>query len=133
MGDLFIASTQYNDLTGGAAFDGHDGPPLFELAKCSNMPSEGYWPVGFELFRLDPDEQTGKIPFTLVAVSCDEAGSKIDQIIEFAKTAEELRVYRFEGHLDPREFPVLFKRVDIKVIRKGLRNANVVAYFPPER
>jgi len=53
MGDPFMASTQYNDLIGGAAFDGHDSPPLFILAKKLDMP-EGYWPVGFELSELAP-------------------------------------------------------------------------------
>ena len=52
MGEKVIAETQYNDLLGTAAFDGHESPPVYELAECSEMPSESYWPVGFDLFPL---------------------------------------------------------------------------------
>lgn len=128
MGDRFVASTQFGDLEGGASFDGHDGPPLFELAKCSKMKS-GYWPVGFELHQLDPDEN-GKIPFTLVAVSCEEAGKGPEEIYQYADRVDEVKVYRFPGEIDPKKLPVLFKRVDIKVIHKAFVGQNVVAYYP---
>ena len=131
MGDLFNVSTQYNDIVGGAAFDGHDGPPLFELAKKSRMPEQGYWPVGFELFRLDPDEE-GNIPFTLLAVMCEETGEKIDDILEHAKTAEKLTLYRYQGTLKPADFGWLFKRIDIKALRKDLPREKVVLEYPPE-
>ena len=130
MGDIFNVSTQYNDIVGGAAFDGHDGPPLFELAKKSRMPEQGYWPVGFELSDLAPGDE-GNIPFILLAVKCEEAGEKIDDILKFAKTAAELRVYRFNGTLKPADFN-MFKRIDIKVIRKDLPREKVVLEYPPE-
>ena len=129
MGDKIIAETQYNDLLGTAAFDGHDHPPVFELAECSNMPAEGYWPVGFELFRLDPDEKTGKVPFTLLAVKNDEVGP-IEKLEQLAKSGTEIRVYRFYGEIYPTYFPAYFKRIDIKVTERCLKGANVVAYQP---
>ena len=131
MGDKFYAETQYGDLVGTAAFDGHKHPPLFELTERSNMPSEGYWPIGFELFRLDPNED-GKIPFALLAVKCEEAGDTIDDIIKYAKAAKELSVYRFEGELKPTEFSFLFKRIDIKAARKDLPHAKIDLCYPPE-
>ena len=132
MGEPFVAFTQYNDLKGTAAFDGHDGPPLFELVEKTDMPKEGYWPVGFEFFRLHPDE-TGNIPFTLVAVKCEETGHKIEDVIEYASKANELPVYRFDGALRPDDFGYLFKRIDIKVVQKELKHANIVASRPPEQ
>lgn len=131
MGDLFVASTQYDDIVGTVAFDGHEHPPLFELAAKSDMPTEGYWPVGFEFFRLDPDEN-GSLPFTLVAVKREEAGASIEDIIDYAKSADELRVYRFTGTLKPADFGGLFKRIDIKAMRRDLKEVNTVAYSPPE-
>jgi len=129
MGDPFIASTQYNDLVGGAAFDGHDGPPLFILAEKLAMP-KGYWPVGFELSELTPNDE-GKIPLTLLAVKCEETGDKIDDILKFAKTAAELRVYRFNGTLKTADLN-MFKRIDIKALRKDLPREKVVMEYPPE-
>ena len=127
MGDSFFASTQYDDIVGTVAFDGHDAPPLFELAEKSEMPHEGYWPVGFEFFRFDPDED-GSLPFTLVAVKHKEAGASIEDVVKYAKSAAELRVYRFAGVLKPPDFAALFKRIDVKAIRRDLKEANVVAY-----
>ena len=131
MGDPFYASTQYNDIVGGAAFDGHEHAPLFELAKKSRMPEQGYWPVGFELSQLHPDED-GNIPFTLLAVMCKETGEKIEDVIKYAKTAEKLTVYRYGGALKPEDFNWLFKRIDIKALRKDLPREKVVLEFPPE-
>jgi hypothetical protein len=129
MGDPFIASTQYNDLVGGAAFDGHDSPPLFILAEKLSMP-KGYWPVGFELDQLAPNDG-GEIPITLLVVNCEETGSKIDDIIKFAETASELHVYRLNGTLKPEDFN-MFKRVDIKALRKDLPAEKVVIEYLPE-
>jgi len=139
MGDKVIADTQYNDLIGTAAFDGHDHPPVHELAERSTMP-EGYWPIGFEMFRFDPDEKTGRVPFTLLGVRLADmgydpkkGGNRPELIAQFAKGAPEVAVYRFPGEIDPGDFPAVFKRIDIKVCEKHLSRANLVAYEPPER
>jgi hypothetical protein len=139
MGDKVVADTQYNDLIGTAAFDGHDHPPVHELAARSTM-SEGYWPVGFEMFRFDPDAETGKVPFTLLAVrltdmgyDLEKGGNRPERIMEFARSDAEVAVYRFPGEIDPLEFPAVFKRIDIKVHAKYLGKANLVAYDPSER
>ena len=89
----------------------------------------GYWPVGFELHRLHVGEG-GKITFTLIAVNCEEAGAGADEVFNYGKTADEVKVYRFPGEIDPKELPVLFKRVDIKVIHKAFFGRNVMAYYP---
>jgi hypothetical protein len=129
MGDRFVASTQYNDLVGNAAFDGHDGPPLFILAEKLSMP-RGYWPVGIELDQLAHNDD-GEIPITLLVVNCKESGSKIDEIIKFAKTAAELHVYRVNGTLKPEDFN-MFKRIDIKALIKDLPAEKVVIEYLPE-
>lgn len=128
MSERFEAMTQYDDLIGSNAFDGHSGPPLFELAKLSDMP-DGHFPVGFELFRLHPDE-SGKIPFNLLTVRVNEAGDNMDKISFYAKSTDELRVYRFDGKIEPTQFPVLFKRIDIKVLSKPLPANKVEIYRP---
>lgn len=130
MGDQFVADVQYNDVLGTAAFDGHDGPPLYDLAQRSTMP-EGYSPVGFELCRLDPDE-SGQIPFTIVAVRCAEAGRTLEEFLQFERDHDELPVYRFHGKIDPKYFASVFKRVDIKALARDLGNCNVVAHYPED-
>jgi len=129
MGDKFIAETQYNDVVGTAAFDGHDHPPLHELAEHTNMPKDKYCCVGFELYELSPT-QGEEIQFNIVAVNCKEAGVQdIRDIDQIAKGAE-LPVYRFFGRLKPEDFSVLFKRIDIKVVHKDLKSLNIVPHDP---
>jgi hypothetical protein len=115
MSEKAIAETQYNDLKGTTAFDGHEGPPLHELAKRTDMPKEDYIPIGFELWRLNPTE-SGLIPFHLLAVKQSEVGDNINK----AKELQEIPAYRFDGSIPPSDFPVCFKRIDIKAINKNL-------------
>lgn len=133
MGDKFIAKTQYGDLLGTAAFDGHEHPPLHELAERTDMPADKYWPIGFQLCRLDFNDE-GKIPFTVVALNRKEIGlPDIKYLSEVAKQARktgELPVYSFDGHLARSDFPVLFKRIDIKAVCKALKDVNIVSHHP---
>jgi len=90
----FIASTQYNDLTGTAAFDGHDGPGVHELAAMSEVPAD-YFPIGFRLYRLDPDED-GFLPFRIIAVKKSETGDSMEEIAKAEKmTGTTVTVYSF--------------------------------------
>ena len=130
MSERFIASTQYGDLKGTAAFDGHEGPPLWELAKLTDMP-KGYVPLGFELFRLSPMDN-GKVPFTLVAAPTEKYGSKIQDIIDTAGQTGQIHLHRFEGELAPERFEAYFKRTDIKVIQKAFENVEITASRPGE-
>jgi len=129
MAEPFVASVQYGDLKGTVAFDGHNGPPLHELAKFTNMPA-GYFPVGFSLWRLHPDED-GLVPFRIVAVDMRDTGNSMDDIINFARTKDEVPVYPFDGKVSPAEFAALFKRFDLKAINKNLAKSNVVEYNAP--
>jgi hypothetical protein len=128
MGERFIASEQYDDLKGTIAIDGHEGHFLHQLRKYVEAP-DGYWPVGLSLSVLKPNEK-GKIPFTLVCVKTSEAGGAMDEIIQFAKTAEELQVYRFDGEVEADELWAMIKRLDIKLLDRNLEGANVVSYRP---
>jgi len=115
MNERVIAETQYDDLKGTTAFDGHEGHPLHELAKKTDMPKEDYIPIGFELWRLNPTK-SGEIPFHILAVRESEVGEGMTKI----KDLQEITAYRFDGSIPPSDFPVYFKRIDIKAIRKAL-------------
>ena len=129
MAEPFKASVQYGDLKGYVAFDGHDGPPLRELAERTNMPG-GYFPVGIELFRLLPDDK-GMIRFRIVAVDTEQTGVTMDEIIKFAKSHDELPVYPFDGQMEAEEFAAHFKRFNLTAVDKSLKHFNIVAYNAP--
>lgn len=127
MSQPFKASEQYDDMKGWIAIDGHEGAPHRDLSKYAEIPS-GYLPVGFKIFRLDPDEN-GKIPFSVTTVSMNDVGSTMIEIAEYSKTHEEVPVKSFDGEIPLVDFPKLFKRLDIKGIVRALYDANVVEYF----
>lgn len=124
MANKFVASTQYGDLKGTVAFDGHEGPPLDQLAELTDMTGE-YFPVGVYFYRLNPDED-GKIPFEVVAVRCDKVGTTWDEVTQFAKQEEHIPVYGFSGRIALSEFDVFFKRIDIKALHFNLEHQKVV-------
>lgn len=116
MAERFGASVQYDDLKGTAAMDGADSPPLIMMAKRTDMPS-GYFPVGFRLFRIHPDEN-GMIQFQIVAVKTDQTGATMDDIVKYAQSHPDVPVYSFDGEASAQEFGAYFKRVEIAVLNK---------------
>lgn len=130
MAERFIADTQYGDLRGTVSFDGQEHPPLMELAELTDMPA-GYWPLGFELFRLSPTE-SGKIPFHIVAAKTDDSTRNLQSILEKAKKTGHIHLYRFDGELKPSQFEFFFKRTDIKAILKGFEDFEIKVSQPGE-
>jgi len=104
----FLASTQYNDLTGSAAFDGHEGPGLMELADIVGLPDE-YFPIGFQLHRLDPDED-GLLWLKMIAVKKAETGDTMTKALQVARDNKSLPTYLVDAKIDPRKFSAVFKR-----------------------
>jgi hypothetical protein len=119
MSESFKASAQYDDLTGTAAFDGHDGPPLRDMQKyCKIAP--GYLPVGFKFGSLAPDKD-GMVSLTIVAVRCDQAGDNIDAVVRYAQAHNgELTVYPFSGKMPMKEWERFFKRTRINAAIRHL-------------
>lgn len=117
MSESFVADTQYGDLVGTAAFDGHSSLPLHEIARRLKIPG-GYWPIGFEIHAF-PDEVTGNtFPVSVVAVRPADVGTTPDEFISSARETQEIDVYRFSGRLKPQDMNAFFKRVDIKVVQR---------------
>lgn len=129
MAESFIASVQYGDMKGTVAFDGHNGAPLHELAAKTDMPG-GYVPVGFTLWKLEPEED-GLIPIQVVAVDARDHGSNVDEIAKAAEASGELQVYPFDGRISLAEFTAHFKRFELKAIKRNFKTLNVVEYSKP--
>jgi hypothetical protein len=119
MGDSFVADTQYGDLQGTAAIDGHEtGGPLHDLAEYSSL-KPGYFPIGFGLHRLDPLE-SGKLPFTIYAVKTEDVGGTAEEMTAYARQHGKLPVKGFEGEIEPAKFQQFFKRFSLRVHNKWL-------------
>jgi hypothetical protein len=127
MPDKFKASTQYGDMFGSVSLDGWQHAPLHELAAYCEIPS-GYVPVGFSLFRLHPDEE-GKLPFRIACAESEEYDRSLSEVNKNGKSGQELGVRLFSGRVPVNELEGLFKRVDITVLHKGLKEANVVIQY----
>ena len=118
MGDPFAASTQYDEITGTTAFDGHGSAheALYAMAEKTAMPEDDFVPVGFNLYRLDPDEVTGVIYFSLFAVNKNDYGVNYHDIAQGLNSSPKPVVYSFDGQLRPDEFGMIFKRIDMKAL-----------------
>ncbi len=92
--------------------------------------SGGYFPVGFGLWHLVPNEK-GMIRFRIYAVDIEQAGKSIDDIKAFAARGNEVAVHPFDGECPHAELAAHFKRFDLRAINKNLANANVVEYNAP--
>lgn len=126
MPEPFTAGVQYDDLKGEVAVDGHDGPPLHDLAKLTDMPAD-YFPVGLSLWRLDPAED-GMIPFEVVAVDTAKTGKSMGEIIAYAKAQAEVPVHAFRGKIAPAKFGAYFRRFDMKLLTQDLVGFKVVEH-----
>jgi len=119
----FRATTQYGDFYGEVAFDGHNGAFHLELAGKANRPP-GYWPIGFSLHSLAPDE-SGLMHIQLILVrlsdyNIDKKQNVPDQLYKIAQEAEELRTYPLDMEIPYDEFNSLIKRVSIKACVKEI-------------
>lgn len=120
-----IASTQYNDLIGDFAADGHDGVPLFDLARECGIDTDAYFPVGVSAhFGVEPTQ--GPVAWlTFRAIDRKAQAFGAEEIIALArKQGGKLATVRleptqpvplatlFEGHI--------FKRLELVVYSRGL-------------
>jgi hypothetical protein len=129
MPEPFVASVQYDDLHGTVAFDGHDGSPLHELAKYTDMPN-GYFPVGISLHQFIPNDD-GKIHFRIVAIDARKLTYSMDGMLKATKDSAEIAVYPFDGMILPADLMKHFKRFDLKAINKNFADRNVQVYGKP--
>lgn len=128
MPEDFLADVQYNDLQGTVAADGHEGPPLHQFAKKTDMP-DGYIPVGLSFFGPYAYAENGIIDFTLVAVRQGEVGQSLKEWTEYERKHGKLPVYQFEGKIALNELPSLFKRLSIKMLLQHVNPLNVEVQY----
>ena len=103
MGESFIASVQYDDLTGTVAADGFEaGGPLGDLAKKVPIKS-GYTPIGFGLNQLYPLEN-GNLPITVFAIDTGKVGATPTEVQDYAKKHGQLPLTGFRREIAPIEF-----------------------------
>ena len=120
MGESFIASAQYGDLKGTVSIDGHQtGGPLEELARHTCMKT-GFFPVGFGMNGLDPDDQ-GRVAITIFAVDVREVGVTVDQIKAYVAENGDLPVTGFRGAIDIGTFGQYFKRFRLRAHMKHIK------------
>jgi hypothetical protein len=130
MSEGFKAVTQYSDFRGTAAFDGHDHAVLDTLARHVAM-QPGFLPVGFEIGRLEPSRH-GKVHIYIVAVFAEAVGKSLDAIRAHGKAKGKVPLYRFSGEIDADTLWKVFKRVNIRAVRKQLAECTFQVFEAPE-
>jgi hypothetical protein len=120
MSDTFPPSTQYEDLTGFVALDGHEASGLDLLAQIVGL-DQRYVPIGLSLYRLHTDDD-GLLPLQIVAVKSAGIGETIEELFRYAKARGDLPVHFLDVRIDPQQFIHVFKRVAVTAILKDFKD-----------
>lgn len=105
--DKLIASTQYNDWKGNAAFDDADVSGLTDYAKKAGKIQDGDVIFGVEASYLSVSNE--------FSIQIHYSNQSFD---DMSKNGGELSKADFELSLD--DFFALFKRVSLAISRKGI-------------
>jgi len=125
MSEKTVASTQYDDLQGTIAVDGHDGSLLQDLAAKSDL-KKGYFPIGLTYYSEFPgDGSPGQI--YLLAIDEDRI-QEYGSVMHYASQAGPVRVLRFRVHMKAAEVLRHIKRANIILADKVLagKDLNIV-------
>ena len=81
------AGVQYGDLKGNVAIDGHNGSPLFDIAKEFGINTNEYFPISIGMYKEGEHET--------FAIDTVKIASTSDGILAYLKEhPESLPVYR---------------------------------------
>ena len=129
MTDPAIASTQYGDLKGTIAIDGHNGLSVRDLYETAEIP-KGYWPVSIQIcgFAKPGKEGEGQPPRLSAYVLCvdtEQVGLGPDKIVQYCRENPELHTFSFPATIDFMKLVSKLKRLDIVLHSKITRDAEV--------
>lgn len=117
MDGKFTAGVQYDDWFGSAAADIADQGDIHDLLRGRGLLNPGEFVVGIELFSGGPNYKgrahVGVSVFLVKAANFDEAAS-VTKKSNFEAKKIDLEIETLE------EFFCLFKRFDIKIMKRGL-------------
>ena len=97
------AGTQYGDLKGNVAIDGHTGTGLFEFAKQNGIDTEEYFPISIGVYKEGD--------FESVAIDAVKVASSYDGLKEYlASNPGPLPVKRFRLDVGLNDYLNFIKR-----------------------
>jgi hypothetical protein len=118
--ELFV-ETQYNDLKGQVAIDGHGTSPLHQLAKRCGLP-EGCLAVGLSLYYTTEGGRAGMVEVRFLVVDREHVSAAGGDVPTAQKLCGYLPVFFSEAfHIPLADFFQAVKRLDLKALSKTVR------------
>lgn len=124
MGNEAEAETQYGDLTGTIAIDGHSGLSIDGLLVTADVP-DGYHPVGLRIYGFGPSQNILSPRARVLCVDKSQAGENVDEIRKTGAADGKLITFEFDAELDVEALQSQIKRYDIVLTAKFTRGFRV--------
>lgn len=118
------ASTQYGDLRGTIAIDGHSGLRVDELIQTAQVP-KGYHPIAIRIYGFATKDDSPSVKAKLLCVDVEQTGKSPDEIRKFGRQNGELHTFEFDAEIDLAAIAPLIKRYDIVLTSKLVRDSEV--------
>jgi hypothetical protein len=109
------ATTQYGDLTGTIAIDGHNGLSIDKLVNNAQVPT-GYQPIGLRIHGLSRSNGGYTVKAKLLCVDTEQTGSTPDNIRFFGRNKGEVHTFEFNADVDLETIAALIKRIDVVLL-----------------
>lgn len=118
------ASTQYGDVRGTIAIDGHSGLPIDQLVARAAVPS-GYRPIGLRIYGFSRRNDGPTVNAKVLCVDTDQTGTTPDEIQRFGRKNGELHTFEFDADVDFGAIVRLIKRYDVVLLSKLTSDCHV--------
>ena len=118
------ASTQYGDLKGTIAIDGHNGLSIDQLVTRAEVP-KGYRPIGLRIYGFSRGKDGPTVKAKVLCVDTDQTGTTPDEIQRFGREHGEVHTFEFDADVDLDAIAKLIKRYDVVLLSKLTRDFHV--------
>jgi hypothetical protein len=125
-----VAGTQYCDLIGTIAVDGHGAPHLAPLLE-RHPSGKSYFPVGISFYASDPSK-TDRGFVSIFAVDREVVGVNADQIKSFVKKHGKLPVFKLDVEATVEELVALVHRINVVLFSRYVADEDVEVHELPD-
>ncbi|KAA6343125.1 hypothetical protein EZS27_009191 [termite gut metagenome] len=126
-----LVGTQYNDMVGLIAIDGHDPLHLFNMCRDNGIDMDKYFLLGFGLSEstIDGIGKRDSVFCHVLLIEKDKYGESVDEISAKVKNLSSVDVVKKHFHIPYSSLYTYIKRFDFTVISShisGIPSINIV-------
>ena len=109
------ALTQYGDLKGTIAIDGHNGLSVYDVIRNAAIPNR-YQSIGLRIYGFSRGAEGPSVKAKELCVDTDQTGNGQDDIRRFGNATGERHTFEFDAQIDLEHLTRIVKRYDIVLL-----------------